>query len=256
MCLAAISVAACGTRRVTLPTDPGTPLADFSAIHARVSETCRGVRTLTADIGLSGRAGEDRIRGTLASAFERPGSLRLELRVGPLGRVVFSFVATDAGATLLFPSERRVVRSARAEEILAALTGLPIAPAGLQAILTGCVVDAPRAIGGRQHAGGWASIDLEGGATVYLTRAGSGWRVRAARRRDVQIEYTEWPEGAPFPRRVELHAESPVRVDLRATLGEIETNRPFDAAAIFTLTVPPGTETMTIEDLRANGPMR
>jgi hypothetical protein len=256
VCVAVVLLAACGARRITLPADPGTPLADFARIHAGVSETCRGVRTLTGELGLSGRAGDDRIRGTVAAAFERPSSMRLDLRVGPLGSVVFSFVATDAGATLLLPRVQRVVRTDRAEEILAALTGLAMAPADLQAILTGCVVGSPTAIGGRRHAGGWASIDLEGGAVVYLKQEDGKWRVRAARRPDVQVEYSEWPDDATFPHRVDLHADAPVRVDLRATLSQIETNRTLESDRIFSVTVPPGTDTMTVEELRADGPLR
>src|SRR6266513_369518 len=89
-----------------------------------------------------------------------------------------------------------------------------LCPADLQAILTGCVVPMPQAIDARQHANGWASIDLLGGATLYLepvrksaavgrTLSGSPnpgapnsgsphWQLRAARRAGWQIEYQAW----------------------------------------------------------------
>ena len=50
----------------------------------------------------------------------------------------------------------------------------------------------PRATGGRQHGSGWVSIDLDGGATLYLQRARDVWRVRAARQGDWVIEYPAW----------------------------------------------------------------
>jgi hypothetical protein len=42
--------------------------------------------------------------------------------------------------------------------------------ADLQAILTGCVVPAPQATDGAATCNGWASIDLSGGATLYVQR--------------------------------------------------------------------------------------
>src|SRR5687767_12338240 len=83
-----ISAAACGPRRITLPTDPGTPLPDVAQIHAQVSAACGGVRTLTAELGLSGRAGDERLRGRIHAGFARPSSMRLE-GVPPLGGAVF-----------------------------------------------------------------------------------------------------------------------------------------------------------------------
>ena len=244
---------ACGPRRLTLPTDPGTALPDFAQVHAQVSKACTGVRTLTAALGLSGRAGEQRLRGTIHAGFERPSSMRLEA-VGLLGRRAFTLAARDGSATLLFEGESRVLRNAPPEAILGALTGVALAPADLQAVLTGCIVQAPRPLAGRLHGNGWASIDLEGGGTIYLARQGGQWQVRAGRRNDWQIEYGQWQ--GPFPRAVRLQsATAAVSVDLTTEISQLETNVALDAAA-FRVDVPPNARPLTLEELRQAGPLR
>jgi hypothetical protein len=138
---------------LSLPTDPGNPLPDFAQIHRQVSSACAGVRTLTAELSLSGRAGGQALRGRAIAGFERPDAMRLE-GVAPFGPPAFILAARGDTATLLLPRDNRVLRAARAEDILGALTGVALAPADLQAILTGCVTSMPGALGGRLHQGG------------------------------------------------------------------------------------------------------
>jgi outer membrane lipoprotein-sorting protein len=251
--LVAVSVAAaaCGARRVPLPGDGGTPLADFTQIHAQVSEACSRVRTVQGEFGLSGRAGGQRLRGRVIAGFERPGSMRLEA-VAPFGQPGFILAAREATALLLLPRDERVVRGASAAAILGALTGVALAPADLQAVLTGCVVQMPVPSRGRLHANGWASIDVGADAVVYLERR-DGWRLRAARRDGWRVDYLEW-SGA-FPRVVQLRSLDPaVMVELTATLSQLETNIDIDPAA-FTVTVPARATEMTLAELQAAGPL-
>jgi hypothetical protein len=243
----------CAARRLTLPTDPGTPLPDFAQVHSQLAMACSGVRTLTAELGLSGRAGDQRLRGPIVAGFERPSSMRLEA-VGLLGRRVFTLVARDGSGTLLLEGEARILRNAPPDAILAALTGVNLSPGDLQAILTGCVVPSPRPTAGRLHANGLASIDLESGATIYLQRQANQWRLRAARRNGWQIEYAAW-EGQ-FPRSVRLESASPdARVDLTTTISQLETNTDLDPAA-FRVDAPADARPLTLEELRQAGPLR
>lgn len=247
-----LGVAACGPRRVSLPSDPGAPLPDFEQVHRQVAAPCSAVRTLTAELGLSGNAGGQRLRGRVVAGFERPASMRLE-GVAPFGAPAFILATRDDTAVLVLPRDNRVLRGSPAGDILGALTGVALAPADLQAILTGCVVPASRATGGRLHATRWASIDLEGGATLFLAPVGRGWQLRAARRAGWQLEYPAWQ--GMFPQTVRLRADAPAAdVDLTATVSQLETNIDVDAAA-FTVTVPPGAQELTIEELRRNGPL-
>ena len=243
----------CAARRVQLPTDPGAPFPEFSQIHAQVSAACTAVRTLTAELGLAGRAGSQRLRGRVVAGFERPASMRLE-GVAPFGAPAFILAARGGQATLLLPRDDRVLRGARAEDILGALTGVALPPADLQAILTGCVTAQPRATGGRLHANGWASIDLDGGSVIYLQRQGEAWQPRAASRSGWQIEYPSWQGQFPQTVRLRSNVQGP-EVDLTADVSQIETNVDLDQAA-FTVDVPADASEMTIEELRQAGPLR
>jgi hypothetical protein len=248
-----IFISGCAARRLTLPTDPGSPLPDFAQVHSQLSMACSGVRTMTAELGLSGRAGDQRLRGPIVAGFERPSSMRLEA-VGLLGRRVFTLAARDGTATLLLENPARILRNQPPEAILAALTGVNLSPGDLQAILTGCVVPSPRATAGRVHANGMASIDLQSGAAIYLQRQAGQWAIRAGRRDGWQIEYPEW--AGRFPRSVRLESSSPdVRVDLTTTISQLETNADIDPAA-FRVEAPPGVGALTLEELRQAGPLR
>lgn len=252
LALGSLLAAGCAPRLLLLPVDPGNPLPDFVQVHRDASAGCSNVRTLTAELALSGRAGTERVRGRAIVGFEPPRSMRLE-GVAPFGPPAFILAARDDVALLLLPRDNRVVRGERAEDLLAALTGVGLAPAELQAVLTGCVSAASGATGGRLHGNGWASIDLADGAVLYLERDGARWRTRAARRSGWQIEYPMW-EGT-FPQSVRLRSTDPqVHVDVAAVVSQVEANVPVDEAA-FTVNVPPGARELPLAELRANGPL-
>jgi len=247
-----ITATACTPRRVALPTDSGSPFPDFAKVHEQVSSACRGVRTLEAALSLRGRVAADRLSGRVHAAFERPASMRLE-GVPPIGQPIFILAAQGGAGVLLLPRAERVLRGESPQAILEALIGVNLAPEDLQAILTGCVVPDPAAVGGRMHAGGWASIDLRGGARVYLRRT-SQWDVRAAQRDGWRIEYTTGQ--SRFPASVRLVADSPaVQVDLTAAISQLEANLDVNPAA-FRVDVPPTASPMTLAELREAGPLR
>ena len=249
LCLFLTSCAA----RLSLPVDPGTTLADFEQIHVQVSEGCRGVRTFTAELTLAGRVGGDRLRGTVHAGFERPSSMRLE-GVAPFGPPAFILASRDGGAVLLLPRDARVVRAARPEDVLGALTGVALRPADVMAVLTGCVMPAPNPIAGRVHGNGWASIDLEGEARLYLRRVARAWQLRAATRSGWQIEYPVW-RGA-FPQVVILRSvERAPLVGLTATIAQFEANGDIGREA-FSVDVPASARELTLEELRNAGPLR
>jgi hypothetical protein len=223
-------------------------------VYAQLSAACTGAKTLTAELGLSGHAGRQRLRGRALAGFARPDAMRLE-GVAPFGAPAFILASRGRTAILLLPRDDRVLRGAQAEEILGALAGIALAPADLHAILTGCVVPAPEPLEGRLHGDSWASIPLQGGAVVYLQRVGGMWQIRAARRGSWEIEYERWTGG--FPRLVRFRsAGSPnVTVDLTADINQLETNVTLDPAA-FTVDVPAGASPITLDELRESGPLR
>ena len=249
----AVLASACAPRLLSLPIDPGNPLPDFAQIHRQATSACTGIRTLTAELSLSGRAGGRALRGRAIAGFERPDSLRLE-GVAPFGPPAFILAGRGDTATLLLPRDNLVLRDARAADILGALTGIALAPEELQGLLTGCVASMPGAIGGRLHQNGWASIDLPGGATLYLKRMDAGWQPRAARRPGWRIDYPEW-RGA-FPHTVRLRSVDPmVDVDLTAAVSQFEVGVTI-APAAFTVAVPADALPLTIAELRNAGLLR
>ena len=258
-----IALTSCASlpKPVTLPSDAGTPFPDFAAVHTQLSSACAGVRTLTMEIGLSGRAGDEALRGRVLAGFERPSSMHLQ-GVAPFGGPFFLLWARDGAATLLLTREDRIVRDAAPEAILGALTGVALSPADLQAVFTGCVVPAPHATAGRLHSGGLASIDVESAdqgsqrktATLYLQRSGSQWQLRAATRDRWQFEYTTGT--GSFPQSVRLISTNPdIRVGLTAALSQVETNQAIDPKA-FVVEAPKNVMPMTVEELRQAGPLR
>jgi outer membrane biogenesis lipoprotein LolB len=256
VCVVLCAVAAalgCAPRRLTLPADPGSPFPEFAQVHAEISSACTDARTLTAELSLSGRVGERRLGGRVVAGFERPASMRLE-GVAPFGPPAFILATRGDLAVLLLPRDERVLRGDSAEAILGALTGVNVGPADLQAMLSGCVVAVPKPLDGRLHENGWAAIGLEGGARMFLRRQNRVWQLRAARRDGWRLEYLSWQ--GRFPQRVRLLSDRPgVDVELTATLSQVEANVDLDAAA-FTVSTPATARALSLEELRAEGPLR
>jgi hypothetical protein len=253
---------ACAPARINLPGGPGTPFPEFADVHKQISSACTGVRTMTAEVGLSGRAGEQRLRGiNVVAGFVRPSAMRLEAVVA--GQLIFILAAPDENGVLFLTRESEVLRKARPESILEALIGVNLAPADLLAILSGCVVPNGSATNGQRYANGWASIEVTaradsskaGAATLYLQRVGDQWQLRVARRSGWRIDYPAWQ--GQFPASVRLLSDmQPVSVDLTATISQLETNIDLEAAELAAVKVPPGATELTLDELRRAGPLR
>ena len=251
--LATLVASACAGRRVPLPADPGSPLVDLVGAYARVADICQGTRTMTAELALSGRVGQQRIRGRVLAGFAQPDAMRLE-GLAPFGAPAFILVSRGGNATLVLPREEAVLRSARPEQVLEALTGVALAPQDLFTVLSGCVTAADPPVSGTQHAGGWATITLRGGTVLFLKRVRNAWELRAARRGTLLIEYPQWQ--GQFPGVVSLRSgsQSALRIDLTAAVSQVQANIDLGAEA-FTVAVPPTARALSMDDLRAAGPL-
>ena len=250
LCAAAATVTACARPRATLPGGDGTPYPGAAAAYEQAVQECRGVRTLRATLGLSGRAGATRLRGTVDAGFEAVERVRLEGR-HPLGRPVFVLVATGPEATLLLPRDRRILRGARTADIVEALVGLPLGGEELRALISGCGFGAAAPGGGRSFAGGWLAVE-SGGATTYLRQIDGRWRVAAAARPPVTVHYETFVGG----RAETLHVQTSgaAAADVRVRLSDVNINVPLETA-VFQVDVPADVEALTLDELRRAGPM-
>jgi hypothetical protein len=244
--------AACAPFRFVPPADAGVPVADAAGLWQKVAAPCLGVKSMTAELALSGRAGGTRIRGRVQSGFAGNAMMRLE-GVAPFGQPVFILVSTPSAARLLLPRDERLVSAPDAQDILEALVGVRLQAHMLMAALAGCAMrDMPTSA--TAHGDITRLVFADGEA--FIRTRGPQMRIVAARARSFLIEYPDEVASGPWPRRVRISRQMPgdQGVDLTIDLSQIETNITLPPEA-FTIDVPPGTMPMSLQQLRAAGPL-
>ena len=243
---------ACAPGRPALPAGAGLPFDDAPAALDAAAATCRGVRTWTAELGLSGQRGTLKLRGRLIAGLA-PGSLYLEA-VAPFGRPIFRLAARDDRATLLLPRDRRVLRDAAPADVVEALTGVALGPDELRALVSGCVAPAPAASAGRTYPNGWLAIDLGAGATAFLKQRDGRWRIEAGRLPTLTVEYRDIQNGLPRQLRLRSEPGATPDVDLTLDVSQIEVNVTVPDEA-FVIEGGDDAVPMTLDELRAAGPL-
>lgn len=257
--LVAVVASACAPPRVRLPQGPWSPAPEALSLFAESSRACASVRTLTAEVAVSGRAG-NRVRGRLIAGLDRSGSIRLEAPA-PFGAPVFILAARDERATLYFPRDERVLRDASVADVLDALAGIRRPAADLHALLTGCLVADRHPSNGQRADGGWAQIDLGGDVSAFLRERDGRWVVAGGRQGPAaadtawSVEYSDMAGGFPHTVRFVSGAslETPVAA-LMFRLSQIQTNVPIEDAA-FEMTVPRDAVSLSLDELRRLGPL-
>jgi hypothetical protein len=247
--------AACGPSHLTLPTGPGTPAPDYAPAFATALVRCHDVRTLSAELALSGHAGAQRLRGRVLAGFA-PGALRLEA-VAPGGSPAFILVADDSRGRLLLPRDRRVLDGAAPADILDALVGIALGPDDLRALLSGCVKASAEPAGARAYGTEWIVVDLTGGGAVYLRRGADGtWRIAAGSYGGLQVEYGELVREVPVHLQIRSsNTAGRSDVDLAIDLSQVEVNGDLPRDQLVALAIPPGTSPITLDQLRRSGPL-
>lgn len=252
--LLAAGASGCAKPRLELPSGPSRPLSDPAAILDAGFAHCDDLHTITLELGLSGRAGSERLRGRLLAGLARPASIRLEA-VAPFGAPAFILAASERQSILLLPRDDRVLRGAPPHRILAALAGVDLYPGELLPFLAGCPGSAPRPETARAFGEDWAAMDLEDGAVAYLRRL-PAWRPAAVVRPRLRVVFEQWSGSHPAQVRLQsVPSAGAGSFDLLLTLSQVERNASLPADA-FTVDVPPEAEPITLEELRRAGPMR
>jgi hypothetical protein len=250
----AFTVAACAPPRPpSLPTGTARPFPEFASAYESATAGCADVRTFTAVLAMSGRAGRTRLRGRLEAGFASPASMRLE-GVAPFGRPIFVLTATAETGTLVLSRDNRVLRDAPAASIVEALAGVPLGAAAMRTIVTGCGLsqgEAPAA--GRLYSNGWAAIEFPS-HVAYLQRVGDRWRVAAVTRGTLSVFYSDFEERRPATIRLRVEDSGRVTADITLRVSQADVNTSLDASA-FAPDVPPDAEPLTLDELRRAGPL-
>jgi hypothetical protein len=253
---ALVLLAGCAARAPERPAGAGTP--DPTAVDAFKAATkhCAGLKTLTAEIRLSGRAGGERLRGTLHAGFAAPAALRLEA-VAPFGPPVFILAGRNNRATLLFPREDRVLPDVALADVLDRLTALALNADDLRLVLTGCLSETASPSEGRRWDGGWQALTLTPTITAYVRQRNGATVVAAADYGAWLVDYADHLNGWPRTVRIRNRPSGPssVAVDATARLDQLEVNVPIEDRA-FAVDVPAKAERITLNDLRAIAPLR
>ena len=252
--VAALCAASCGAPLMKLPVGPGEPAPDADALLTQATAACRRVSSMSAELAVRGSVGGNRTRGRLLVGVAGTDGMYIEAPA-PFGAPIFVLGATGGSATLLLPRDKRVVDRGTASEMLEAIAGVPLDATDLRSTLTGCVPASAQ--GGEAHRVGDSWRVISGSAVLYLKRerATDPWRLVSVVRSGADGWRTDFAAFADdVPRNVRLVSNAPRRFDLRLDLSQVELNPSLDPST-FRVVVPPGTQSMSLEDLRAGGPL-
>jgi hypothetical protein len=214
------------------------------------------VRTFTAEIGVSGRLGGRGIRrGRLLVGLATPASAYLDAPA-PFGASVFIFAAVDDRATLLLPRDRRVLTQGSPADVLEAAAGVPLSPVDLRETLTGCATTTASAEG-REIGEKWRVVRGVNEAYLYRDRPSDAWRLVASVHREPghhpwRAEFRDFSSN--LPRTVRIASADSKGFDLTLAMSQVEINVPLESE-VFRPRVPADYTPLTLDDLRAAGPM-
>jgi outer membrane lipoprotein-sorting protein len=251
-----IVTAACTPKAPALPS-PGTgaPFAGYAAAYDEATAGCRDVKTITLSMGLSGKAGSTKLRGTIQAGFEAPDRARLE-GIAPFGKPVFVLVADGARGTLVLTREDRVLADAPPDRIVEALAGVALGADALRTIVSGCGFPDGAPSGGSRlqtNGGDWVILSF-GGSTGYLRRDREVWRLAAAARGALTVRYGEYTNGRPATIGIRSSRDGRVTADIRLRLSDVDTNVTLDPRT-FVADRPDHPVPLTLDELRRAGPM-
>jgi hypothetical protein len=246
--------AACGPPpALKLPSGPSTPLADVQAVLHDATGQCAGLHSITAELGLSGRAGSTKLRGRLQAGFAQPGHVRLEA-VAPFGAPYFVVAGTGDRTTLWLPRDARVLRDASAADIVEALAGFSATPDDLAAWLEGCPAASFDGATGQSFGADWAQIS--GTARTAWFRRTDRWRLMQTEHDGLSVEFAD--HIGLQPRRIRIRRAAAAdrgALDVGVSISQVETNVSLSERA-FAVDVPADVTPITLDELRRTGPLR
>jgi outer membrane biogenesis lipoprotein LolB len=245
---------ACAPRGFVPPSGPSTPLSDYQSVFQEATAACRDIRSLTAEVGLSGQIEGRRVRGRLQLGVAAD-SMRVEA-MAPFGQPMFILAADGDRATLVLPRDRRHVTDSSASPIVEALTGFALSGDDLRAVLAGCVSASTEPRDGVQYGETWRTITLEDGTSLYLREENGRARVVAGMRQGLLVEYPDALATTGEPREIRLSASGSdqPRASLTLRVSQLARNVDLPAEA-FRVSIPEGSTPMNVAELKQGGPL-
>ena len=249
--------ASCGAPLLKLPSGPGAPAPDGRQAIDDATAACRAVSTITLEMSVSGSIAGNRVRGRLLAGLARGASASVRLEaVAPFGQPVFILTAIGSDASLLLPRDNRVLEHGRPDAVLEAVTGIPLDAPALLAVVTGCTTTVPDAGAARALGEAWRVVPA-GADELYVNRENAGaWRLVTTLHRAAdagwRAEYRNFQDG--LPRSIRLISARSGAFDLQLGLSQVELNRPL-GADVFRIQVPPSASPITLDDVKASGPL-
>ena len=247
----AAGLGACAARLPARPAEPGAPHPPALDLFVTATAQCQGLTTFTAALRLSGRAGSERLRGTLHTGLAAPASVRFEA-IAPFGQPFFILAGHGGRATLLLPREDMVLTDTPVPDLLERLTGLRLDAMDLRLLLTGCLALPASPRMGLLYSRDWQSVVVGAGTVAYLRTIDGRPRVVAADDGAWRVDYAQYQN--EWPREVRIRSVAG-DVDMTAMLEDLAINSSIDSRA-FEVAVPPTAQPMTLDHLRSVVPLR
>ena len=265
--LALLGASCAGRAAFVAPRGPGVPAPDAGTVWSTLAASCRSTTSYRSEFALTGQIGDRRIRGLasakLFAALASSGNIGLEAAVS--GQLLFRLGGAADKAVLLLRDQNRVA-TARPDQILEALIGIPVSSARLLAIVTGCVTTVEPVERAVRHEGLLEIVTAD--ANVFLAPAASGWQVRAGRfgaslgagsstalgASEVLVDYGTFVDGLPRDIRITSSSGAKAAVLLNLRVQAVQTNVDLDPS-LFRVTIPEGAATISLDELRQAGPL-
>jgi hypothetical protein len=250
MAVAFTVVASCAPALFVPPAGPGEPEPEAASAWAQATSACRGVRSYSAALRLSGRAGDQRIPSVGAIVAVTASNVHLQLVAGNRPRRT---LAGSAERATYFDHDNNRVVTARAEEIFETVIGIKAGPDRLLALLSGCATRVPE-ITRASRFGKLIGIETADGR-AFLEQRGT-WQIVAGTSDDLVVEYRR--SGSAFPTEVRL-ASAPGRkpiASIRVTgIDQLDVNADLKPEVFAPPKAAAAAVPMTLDELRAAGPL-
>ena len=240
-----IAVSGCAVHGFKPPIGTSVPAPDGAAIWQRASSACRSATTFSAQLHVSGKASGQHLRGTIDGAVTSADQIYLRAN-GPFGRTAFKLAGTADRATLLLPDDNRVV-TARAAEIVDALTGLAWGPRDLLDVLSGCLIRGDENVD-VSRIGEHLRVKASTG-DVFLQQVHGDWEVEGGIISGLAIGYRNRVGGWPTEVVITSQPGASKTIGLKIVMEQIATEPLADT--VFAVTVPADATPLRMDELRA-----